>query len=81
MSCPCGYDLECAVWCGQGHETGQCPAPMLDHFEFRFPEHMQAARIEILIPDFDTCGPYMRYEFHPRLEVVRCANCKEHLLW
>lgn len=25
--CPCGYTTECAVHCGSGHSTGQCPAP------------------------------------------------------
>lgn len=22
--CPCGYVEECATWCGNGHETGEC---------------------------------------------------------
>lgn len=80
MTCPCGYDRECVFWCGQGHENGLCPAPLLDHFEVKYPDHMQAARVEILIPECPTCGPF-RYESHPRMPVVRCANCKEHLLW
>lgn len=24
MSCPCGYDKECSIHCGSGHETGAC---------------------------------------------------------
>jgi hypothetical protein len=24
-TCSCGYVRECALWCGDGHETGQCP--------------------------------------------------------
>lgn len=24
--CPCGYAEECAVHCGDGHETGDCPS-------------------------------------------------------
>jgi len=24
--CPCGYVQECALWCGDGHTTGRCPA-------------------------------------------------------
>jgi len=25
MICPCGYDKECGVHCGNGHTTGKCP--------------------------------------------------------
>lgn len=25
-TCPCGYVSECGIWCGDGHETGACPA-------------------------------------------------------
>lgn len=31
-----------------------------------------------VIPECPTCGPF-RIESHPRLTVVRCANCKEWL--
>lgn len=24
-TCPCGYVIECAIWCGDGHEDGTCP--------------------------------------------------------
>lgn len=24
-TCPCGYKVECAVHCGNGHNTGECP--------------------------------------------------------
>jgi hypothetical protein len=23
--CTCGFGPECPIWCGRGHETGQCP--------------------------------------------------------
>lgn len=23
--CPCGYNNECSVWCGNGHRNGKCP--------------------------------------------------------
>lgn len=30
--CPCGYTTECGMHCGDGHETGRCPA---NHFPDR----------------------------------------------
>lgn len=30
MKCPCGYITECPVWCGPGHETGDCPPHDID---------------------------------------------------
>lgn len=64
MTCACGYVTECAIWCGSGHQTGQCP-----WYDYT-----------LEVPPCPTCGDF-RIESHPRLEVVRCANCKEHLLW
>ncbi len=29
MTCLCGYDRECTIWCGDGHSNGLCP--QLDH--------------------------------------------------
>lgn len=65
MPCPCGYERECAIWCGNGHENGQCQANWID--------------FTLLVPLCPTCGDFP-IESHPTLMIVRCANCKEWLI-
>lgn len=36
--CACGYTYECAIHCGNGHETGDCPSPKLLHGPAVFPQ-------------------------------------------
>ena len=53
MICACGYEKECHIWCGYGHENGLCPP--------NTPENIAAVQKEVNRPRCDFCNEAAPY--------------------